>query len=125
MIVGIGIDQVQVARMSALLRRWPDRARERLFTDEERLRCDARTDAAECYAVRFAAKEAFLKALGSGLGRGIRWREVETTSESDGRPRLRLSGTAARRLRQAGGGAVHMSCTHDAGVAAAVVILEG
>lgn len=125
MIVGVGIDQVEVERMAALLRRHPRRARERLFTPRERERCDATRRPAECFAVRFAAKEAFLKALGTGLALGMRWREVEVVAEEDGRPRLRVSGTAARRLREAGGRSLHLSCTHEAGVAGAVVVVEG
>ena len=125
MIVGIGVDQVEVARMEALLARWPQRARGRLFTDRERSTCEERVRAAECYAARFAAKEAFLKALGTGLGRGIGWREVEVATPAPGRPRLRLHGTARRRLREAGGRTVHVSFTHEAGSATAFVILEG
>lgn len=125
MIVGIGVDQVEVARMEALLARWPERARERLFTARERTTCDRRLCAGECYAARFAAKEALLKALGTGLGRGIAWREVEVASPRSGRPRLRLHGTARRRLREAGASTVHVSFTHEAGSATAFVILEG
>lgn len=126
MIVGIGIDQVEVDRMEGLLSRRPERAAERLFTDRERGTCVGRSRPAECFAARFAAKEAFLKALGTGLGRGIAWREVEIlVPDGGGRPRLRLSGTAAKRLREAGGGSVHVSFTHEAGAATAMVVLEG
>lgn len=125
MIVGIGVDQVEVARMERLLDRWPKRIRERLFTEGERATCDRRRSAAECYAARFAAKEAFLKALGTGLARGISWREVEVASSSPGRPRLRLHEVARRRLREAGARSVHLSFTHEAGSATAFVVLEG
>lgn len=126
MIVGIGIDQVEVDRMEGLLSRRPERAAERLFTAEERGTCGRRIRPAECFAARFAAKEAFLKALGTGLGRGVSWHEVEVSvPDGGGRPRLRLSGTAARRLREAGGGSVHVSFTHEAGAATAMVVLEG
>lgn len=126
MIVGIGIDQVEIDRMEGLLSRRPDRAADRLFTPEERRTCEGRSRPAECFAARFAAKEAFLKALGTGLGRGVSWHEVEVVVPGGGgRPRLRLSGTAARRLREAGGGSVHVSFTHEAGAATAMVVLEG
>ena len=125
MIVGVGIDQVEVARMAGLLARRPERARGRLFTEGERARCDGRVEPAECYAVRFAAKEAFLKAVGTGWDGSVAWREMEVVSGPGGRPRLRVDGAAARRLRQAGASSIHLSCTHEAGVAAAVVILEG
>jgi holo-[acyl-carrier protein] synthase len=126
MIVGIGIDQVEIDRMEGLLSRRPTRAAERLFTAGERGTCRGRARPAECFAARFAAKEAFLKALGTGLGRGVAWHEVEVVvPDGGGRPRLRLSGTAARRLREAGGGSVHLSFTHEAGAATAMVVLEG
>lgn len=125
MIVGIGVDQVEVARMARLLDRWPERSRARLFTDGERGTCDRRRSAAECFAARFAAKEAFLKALGTGLARGISWREVEVASSAPGRPRLRLHEVARRRLREAGARSVHLSFTHEAGTATAFVVLEG
>lgn len=125
MIVGVGVDQVEVARMEGLLTRRPDRARDRLFTEGERERCDQRDPPWECYAARFAAKEAFLKALGTGLGTGTAWREVEVVTDADGRPRLEPSGTSRRRMEEAGGRRVHLSLTHEAGVATAFVVLEG
>lgn len=125
MIVGIGVDQVEVARMEGLLARRPERARSRLFTREERATCEPRPRSAECYAARFAAKEAFLKALGTGLGRGIAWREVEVVNGDGGRPRLRLHDVALRRMREAGARSAHLSFTHEAGAATAFVVLEG
>lgn len=125
MIVGIGIDQVEVRRMAGFLDRWPERGPERVFTPGERETCEGRHRAAECYAARFAAKEAFLKALGTGLGPGMRWREVEVVPGPRGQPHLRVTGGAARRMREAGGRTAHLSCTHDAGMAAAVVVVEG
>lgn len=125
MIVGIGIDQVEVARIRALLERRPERAAERLFTDRERSFCRGRADPSECYAARFAAKEAYLKAVGTGWTGGLGWRQVEVVTGPSGRPGLRLSGEAERRLREAGGGTAHLSFTHEAGVAAAVVVIEG
>lgn len=125
MIVGVGIDQVEVDRMDGLLSRRPGRAAERLFTSGERTFCEKRSRPAECFAARFAAKEAFLKALGTGLGRGISWHEVEVVvPDGGGRPRLRVTGTAARRLREAGGGSLHVSFTHEAGAATAMVVIE-
>lgn len=124
-IVGIGIDQVEVARLRALLERWPERARERLFTEVERRECRDRARPAECLAARFAAKEALFKALGTGWARGLSWTEAEVATSPEGRPLLRLSGTARRLAREAGAETAHVSCTHEAGVAASVVILEG
>lgn len=111
--------------MAGLLERFPERGRERLFTPRERAACDARVGAAECFAARFAAKEAFLKAVGTGLASGIRWTEVELVSGDDGRPRLELAGRARERLRTIGGDRVVVSFSHDAGAAVAAVVIEG
>lgn len=124
MIVGIGIDQVEVARLRALLERWPERARERLFTRDERRTCDGRACPAECFAARFAAKEACLKALGTGWRGSLSWTEIEVATGEGGRPVLRLSGTVREKARDAGADSLHVSCTHDGGMAAAVVVLE-
>lgn len=125
MIVGIGIDQVEIARLRALLERWPERARDRLFTGRERRTCESRARPAECYAARFAAKEACLKALGTGWRGSLSWTEIEMTSGPRGRPVLRLSGAAREKARDVGAASLHVSCTHDGGMAAAVVVLEG
>lgn len=125
MIIGIGVDQVEVRRMEELLRRHPERARQRLFTPGERELCDGRSDPAEAFAGRFAAKEAFLKALGTGWSGGISWRDVEVLGGPDERPTLHISGAAERRLQTAGGYDTHVSFTHDGGFATAVVVIEG
>lgn len=125
MIVGLGIDQVEVERIRSLLERWPGRAAERLFTEVERRACRGRARPAECFAARFAAKEACLKALGTGWRGSLSWTQMEMDADAAGRPVLNLSGTAAERAEEIGARAVHVSCTHDAGVAAAVVVLEG
>lgn len=111
--------------MEGLLTRRPERARQRLFTEGERARCEERDPPWECYAARFAAKEALLKALGTGLGAGTAWREVEVVADGSGSPRLELTGTALRRMEEAGARRSHLSLTHEAGVATAFVLLEG
>jgi holo-[acyl-carrier protein] synthase len=126
-ILGLGIDVVEVARIRRLVGREapPETARrflERCFTEGERRFCDARADRATAYAARFAAKEAASKALGAPAG--IRWTDVEVLRQA-GAPALRLAGTADRAARGRGATRLHLSLTHDAGVAAAVVILEG
>lgn len=123
MIVGIGIDVVEVARMARLVAKGPraERFLARCFTPRERAYCDARKDRASRYAVRFAAKEAMLKALGAP--RGVRWTDIEVARE-EGRPRLMLSGVADRAARGLDVGDVHLSLTHDGGIAAAAVVLE-
>lgn len=123
--VGLGIDIVEIARMRALLGRHPERAPERLFAPEEREDCASRADPEECLAARFAAKEAFLKALGTGLRDGLGWREIRVRQDRHGRPEILLSGAAADRLRRGGGERVHLSLSHEAGLAVAVVVIEG
>ena len=102
MIAGVGIDLVDIGRVVALLDRHPERARSRLFTPGERRYCDARAAPSRHYAARLAAKEAAFKALsGTAEARGIGWREIEVCTDGDGRPALRLHGSAARRAAEA------------------------
>ncbi len=123
MILGIGMDVCEVARIQRILDApAADRFVERCFTPGERARCDARRDRATCYAARFAAKEAASKAL--GVPPRIAYTDVEVVRE-DGGPRLALSGVAEAAARALGVERVHVSITHDAGVAAAPVVLEG
>ena len=123
-ILGIGVDQVEVTRIERLLERRPEQAPIRLFTNRERATCDSRQQRAECYAARFAAKEAFVKALGCGLREGMQWTDIEIRTEENGRPRILLSGAAQRALRARHGGAVHLSFTHEDGQAVAFVVIE-
>jgi holo-[acyl-carrier protein] synthase len=122
---GVGVDIVSVPRLSALVERYGERATGRLFTRGELADCERRAAPADCLAGRFAAKEAFLKALGTGLASGVRWGDMAIRSDQRGRPELLLTGKARERLREVGGDGVHVSLSHDAGVAVAVVIIEG
>lgn len=124
MILGIGVDQVEVARMRELLRERPDKAPRRLFTDRERAKCDSRQRREECYAARFAAKEAFVKALGCGLREGMSWTDIEVRTDGSGRPRIVLSGAAEKALRSRGGDEIFLSFTHEDGQAVAFVVIE-
>jgi len=125
MIIGIGVDQVEVARIESLLRSRPEKGAARLFTSAERAVCASRERAAECFAARFAAKEAFVKALGTGLRDGMRWTEIEVRTHPNGRPEILLAGAAGRRFRERGGRRIHLSFTHEGGQAVAFVVLEG
>ena len=116
MIVGVGIDVVDVDRFGATLDRTPA-LRDRLFTSDERSRPLA------SLAARFAAKEALAKALGAPAG--LHWIDAEVRTDSSGRPSLALSGSVARRAAELGAQHVHLSLSHDAGIASAVVVLEG
>jgi holo-[acyl-carrier protein] synthase len=123
-IVGLGIDIVEVARLAAALGRHGDRFVDRVFTDREQAACGARGDRILALAARFAAKEACLKALGTGWAEGLGFRDVEVVREGNEPPRLVLHGEAARRAGALGVMRSHVSLTHQPGTAAAVVILE-
>ncbi len=124
MILGLGLDLVDVARVARILGGPPPRAERflaRVFTAGERAYCDAVVDRPTRYAARFAAKEAALKALGAPAG--LRFTELEVVRE-EGAPRLVLAGRAAEAARALGVTRLHLSITHDGGTAAAVVVAE-
>ena len=125
MIVGIGIDLVEVERMRLLLDRKGDRALQRLFTDGEREYARVHPEPARQLAARAAAKEAAFKALaGNDLARGIGWRELEVLSRVGRAPALLLHGRAAERASELLVSRVHLSLTHTETTAAAVVVAE-
>ena len=125
MIVAIGIDIIEVARIREVLLRTP-RFRERVFTPAERAYCDNRgAVAAQHYAARFAAKEAALKALQTGWRGGISWQDVEVASRESGAPYLILHGLVLELFKSAGATAAHLSLSHTTEHAIAQVVLEG
>ena len=125
MIYGIGVDLVKVARIEQVLERYGDRFLERVFTEREIAYCRGKAWAASALAMRFAAKEAFSKALGVGLRQGgIHWREVEVISNPSGKPEIFVSGRAAKLCATAGIENMHLSLTDEDHRALAVVILE-
>ena len=123
-VVGIGIDVVEVARIRKALERAPDRFRRRVFTEAEVAYCEARRDPYPHYAARFAAKEAAMKALGTGWAGGIAFPEIEVVREPSGRPGLRLHGRARERLACRGGRHVLVSLSHGREYAVAQVLLR-
>jgi holo-[acyl-carrier protein] synthase len=125
MILGIGIDLVDIPRLERVLERHGGRAHERLFTAGEVAYCNAAARPGESYAARFAAKEAFFKAVRRGWGQGVTWTEVEVVSSSEGAPRLVLHGGARERAESLGARRMHLSLTHSGEVAAAFLVLEG
>lgn len=125
MVIGIGIDLVEIERIAAVLRARGERFERRVYTPEEVRLCAARADRVRALAARFAAKEACLKALGTGMAEGLALRQVEVVRAPSGRPDLRLSGAAAERAERLGVRRVLVSLTHQDTVAAAVVVLEG
>jgi holo-[acyl-carrier protein] synthase len=125
MIVGIGTDMVRIQRVWSVLERKGERALSRFFTAAERERCLCSRHPPESFAARFAAKEAFFKALGTGWGIGGAWTEVEVVSAPSGAPSLRLTGRAAELAGARGVRNVHVSLTHSDDDAMAFVVLEG
>lgn len=125
MIVGLGLDLVEIARVERMLARHGEHLLRRLFTDAEAAYARRRQQPARHLAARLAAKEAAFKALaGDALARRIGWRDLEVVPAFDGRPLLRLHGPAAERARALGVGRMHVTLTHSEGMAAAVVVLE-
>jgi len=99
MIIGIGSDLVDIRRIQKVIDRHGDRFLSRIFTDVERTRAERRAKAAETYAKRFAAKEACSKALGTGIRRGVWWRDMGVVNLPGGRPTMQLTGGALARLK--------------------------
>jgi holo-[acyl-carrier protein] synthase len=128
MILGIGSDLCDIRRIEKSIERFGDRFTHRIYTEGERVRSDRRAARAASYARRFAAKEACAKALGTGLSRGVFWRDMEVVNLPSGRPTMRLTGGALRRLQEMtpeGHKAVlHVSLTDDPPMAQAFVIIE-
>ncbi|HSB03865.1 MAG TPA: holo-ACP synthase [Thermodesulfobacteriota bacterium] len=125
MIIGTGIDIVNIERIDHLITRWGDLFLRRVFTEREIVRCQKQARPSECFALRFAAKEAFLKAIGLGYREGIRWTDMEVENDSMGKPFLSVHRKAKEliqllRVRQA-----LLTLSHDRPYAVAHVILEG
>jgi holo-[acyl-carrier protein] synthase len=120
-ISGVGIDLIRIERIEAALARFGERFTDRVLGAEERALCLSRSRLAEAVAIRFAAKEAFMKAVGLGLTCGMRWRDIEVIPDPRGKPNLKLSGRAAQMCR---GACAHVSLTHEAGLAMATVIID-
>ncbi|HSH48702.1 MAG TPA: holo-ACP synthase [Halomonas sp.] len=125
MIVGIGTDVARIARFERAVARHGERFVERILGVDERLAFVERGRSPAFLAKRFAAKEAFVKALGTGLRNGLRWQDIQIASDALGRPRLVLSGRARELALAAGVTSSHVSLSDEADVALAFVLLEG
>ena len=125
MIVGMGVDLAEVSRMEAAIQRHGRALVERVFTAGEIRYCESHRNATERYAARFAAKEAAMKALGTGWRRGVRWVDIEVANEPGGRPTLRLHGRTKELAEERGVRRIALSVTHTSGFALAQVIFEG
>jgi holo-[acyl-carrier protein] synthase len=124
MIIGTGVDVVEIARFRKVMERLKDRFILRVFTPAEQKFCNAHRDPAPHYAARFAAKEALFKALGTGWARGVTWLDVETLRERQDAPAMSLHGEAQRLSTSMGVHKVHLSLSHSEQWAVAMVILE-
>jgi holo-[acyl-carrier protein] synthase len=124
MIVGTGIDIAEVPRIRQAMERFGMRFLERIYTPEEMRYCDSKANRAERYAARFAAKEAAMKALGTGWNHGVRWLDCEVVRAPGGRPTMRFHGRAGEFAVKLGVKNAALSISHTAEQAIAQVILE-
>ncbi len=124
MILGTGVDLAEVARIRASIERYGDRFTRRVFTEGEIAYVERKANKYERYAARFAAKEAGMKAIGTGWSSGVRWQDLEVANLPSGRPTLALHGAAGEIAARLGVKAVHLSLTHTSGQALAYVVLE-
>src|SRR5208337_5640766 len=124
MIVGSGIDLVEIGRIQQSLERYGQRFLNRVYTAQEQAYCLRKRKSAESLAARFAAKEAGAKALGTGISYGVNWLEIEVVREPSGRPSLRFYGRAAEVAKRQGVVRCNLSLTHTADLAVASVVLE-
>ena len=124
MIVGTGVDLAEVERIRAAIERYGARFVGRIYTPGEIAYVERKANRYERYAARFAAKEAGMKAIGTGWKRGVRWRDFEVANLPTGRPTLKLHGRAAEFAGRLGVSSISLSITHTADLAMAHVILE-
>ncbi len=124
MIVGLGIDIAEIDRIEAAISRHGAPIIERLFTPAEADYCERHKNRFERYAGRFAAKEAAMKALGTGWSRGVSWRDIEVSREPGGKPTLKLTGAARKIADSLGVKNISVSITHSGNLALAQVIFE-
>jgi holo-[acyl-carrier protein] synthase len=122
---GVGVDLAQIPRLRRAVERWNDRFLRRVFTDAEIAYCRRRRDPIPHLAARFAAKEATLKALGTGLGMGVNWLDLEVRREPGQAPTIVLSGRSEAIARAKGGSRVLLSLSHDGDYAMAQALLVG
>lgn len=125
MILGTGIDLAEVPRIRASIERFGERFVERIYTPREVAYVERKANKFERYAARFAAKEAGMKALGTGWRRGVRWQDFEVANLASGRPTLLLHGVAQRIAESLGVKNISLSLTHTVETGAAFVVFEG
>ena len=124
MILGLGTDLAEVSRIAQSIARFGERFLQRVYTPAEIAYCTRKKVSAQSFAARFAAKEAAAKALGTGIARGIGWRDIEVLRAPSGKPSIQFHGRAADRAQRLGVHTISLSLTHSAQLSIAVVILE-
>ena len=124
MILGMGADLVEIGRIRRSIQLYGDRFLNRIYTPVERTYCSGKGNAVESFAARFAAKEAAMKAIATGMQGGVTWKDFEVSNEMSGRPALHLSGVALAHAERMGVKRISISLSHTTGHALAVVVLE-
>jgi holo-[acyl-carrier protein] synthase len=125
MLIGTGVDLIEIERIAHSIERYGERFLRRIYTDHEIAYCTSKRSSAESFAARFAAKEAGAKALGTGISRGVTWVEFQVARQPGGRPVLELRGRAALLARELGVKTISLSLTHTGSLAMASVMMEG
>jgi len=123
-IVGLGVDILSVERFEKSLERYGERIIRRVFTESEREYCSKMKHSAEHFAARFAAKEAVSKALGTGVCRGVSWKEMEVARLPSGKPTIKLTGGAEEAARRIGADIIHITMTHSRTQSVAFAVAE-
>jgi holo-[acyl-carrier protein] synthase len=124
MVIGLGTDLIEIARIAQTVERFGERFLQRVYTPREIAYCLGKRSSAESLAARFAAKEAAAKALGTGISRGVGWLDLEVVREPSGKPTMRLTGRAAEIANALGVARTSVSLTHSRDIALAVVVME-
>jgi holo-[acyl-carrier protein] synthase len=124
MIIAIGVDLVEISRIEEVFTRRGERFRRRVFTEGEISYCERRASKLASYAARFAAKEAVMKALGTGWSEGVGWKDIEVVSGPNGAPTIQLHRSALERMREIGATRALVSLTHSGELAIAQIVLE-
>jgi holo-[acyl-carrier protein] synthase len=125
MLIGTGVDLIEIERIAHSIERYGERFLRRIYTDHEIAYCRGKRSSAESFAARFAAKEAGAKALGTGISRGVTWIEFQIARQPGGRPILELRGRAALLAGELGVKTISLSLTHTGSLAMATVMMEG
>lgn len=124
MIFGTGIDIIKIDRIEKVVERWGDRFIDRVFTPDEKVFCLKRIKPYSAFALRFAAKEAFSKALGTGMRQGVAWRDIEVFHYKSGKPGLNIYGQSLNLCEKENISGFHVSLSDEEGYGVAMVILE-